>query len=594
VFNTHGTIRCPASLRRSEQGGFIGFERKEHELKRVALFITALSIVLSIGCTKREELVIARVEDKEITVTDFEKAVDLLDTKYLPETDDLEGKKEMLDNLINKEVMALKARDAGYEREEWFQNLWARFRNPFLISAMMDQLVRKSITVTEEEIDYYYDKMHNEYTLSQLVVLSKDLAWELRDRILAGEDFAELAKQYSIDASARNGGFVGSDTVGRILWWVEEALFDMNEGDISTPLNTTSGYALIKVHRIRRIVPDEGRDYAEKRVRGIKEKKGTADLRAKVEKDIELTWYPDAIDFAYNALPEDIPFEDIVSYKVTRENAPELNLPEKYYDMIMCTYTDGSRTLGDFAKLYEAVGLPERPRRDKGKEAIVQLVHRKVFDEVLAAYAEQQAKVLEIPEVREAYDLRKEQFLVQRLYEAQITDEVVVSQAEIEEYYNEHKDEIVVPEQRDFSIILVGDQAVANEVALKAKSGGDFAQLAMKYSSDPQVKENKGRTGLTFMGLYPDYDAVAFMLSHVGAVSDPFETPRGWAIVKLEGIQQPETPTLIEARQTIETTLKNNKAIQIFEEKLKEWREGYPIEIFENNLKKAKLKRTRL
>jgi len=563
-------------------------------LRKGILIVAALALVLSAGCTKREDLVIARVEEKEITVGDFEKAVDLLDTKYLPETDDLEGKKEMLDHLINKEVMALKARDAGYEREEWFQNLWKRFRNPFLISAMMDQLVRKRITVTEEEVDDYYDKMHNEYTLSQLVVLSKDLAWELRDRILAGEDFAELAKQYSIDASAKNGGFVGSDTVGRILWWVEESLFDMKEGDVSEPLNTTSGWALLKVHRIRRVIPDEDREYAEKRVRGIKEKKGIQELRNKVEKDIELTWYSDAIDFAYDALPEDIPFEDMISYKVTRDNAPKLNLPEKYHDMIICTYTDGSMTLGDFAELYEAVGLPERPRRDKGKEAIVQLVHRKVFDEVLAAYAEQQVKVLEIPEVKEAYDLRKEQFLVQRLYQDQIADKVVVSQPEIEEYYNEHKDEIVVPEQRDFSIVLVGDEATANEVATRAKSGADFHQLVMKYSKDPQVEENKGRTGLVYNGSYPDYDAVAFTLPHVGAVSDPFQTSRGWAVIKLEEIKQPETPTLIEARQTIELTLKDIEAKRIFEEKIEEWREGYPIDISEKNLKKAKLERTRL
>lgn len=563
-------------------------------MKRAILFIAALSVVLSAGCSKREELVLARVEDKEITVAEFEKAMELLDTKYLPETDDLKGKMEMLDHLINKEVMALKARDAGYEREEWFQNLWARFRNPFLISAMMDQLVRKKVTVTEEEVDYYYEQMQNEYTLSQLVVMSEDLAWELRDRILAGEDFAELAKEHSIDASAQNGGFVGSDTVGRILYWVEEALFDLKEGDISAPLNTSTGYALLKVHRIRRVVPDEGRDYAEKRVRGIKEKKGITDLRAKIEKDIELTWYPDAVDFAYNALPEDIRFEDIISYKVDRNNAPKLDLLEKYHDIILCTYTDGAMTLGDFATLYENVGLPERPRRDKGKESIVQLVHRKVFDVVLAAYAEQQAKVLEIPEVKEAYDLRKEQFLVQRLYQAQILDDVIVSKPEIEEYYNEHKEEIVVPEQRDFSIVLVLDQKTANEVALKAKSGADFNQLVMKHSNDPQVRETKGRTGLTYMGYYPDYDAVAFMLPHVGSVSDPFETPRGWAVVKLEDIKQPETPTLIEATQTIKTTLNDIKAEQIFQEKLEKWREDYPLEIFEGNLEKAKLKRTRL
>ena len=563
-------------------------------MKKAVLFVVAISVVLSAGCSKREDLVIARVENKEITVTDFENATALLDTKHLPETDDLEGKKEMLDHLINKEVMALKARDAGYENEEWFQNLWVRFKNPFVISAMMDQLVRKKITVTEEEIDYYFDKMQNEYTLSQLVVMGEDLAWEIRDRILAGEDFAELAKEYSIDSSALSGGFIGSDTVGRILWWVEEALFDLKEGDISPPLNTSTGYALLKVHRIRRIVPDEGRDYAEKRVRGIKEKKGITELRAKVEKDIELTWYSDAVDFAYNALPDDIDFEDIISYKVTRDNAPKLDLPERYHDMIICSFTDGTMTLGDFAKLYEAIGLPERPRLDRGKESIVQLVHRKVFDEVLAAYAEQHVKVLEIPEVKEAYELRKEQFIVQKLYQDQILDEVIVSKPEIEEYYNEHKDEIVVPEQRDFSIVIVGDERMAKEVAAKAKSGTDFSQLVMKYSNDPQVKENKGRTGLKYMGNYPDYDAVAFMLPHVGAVSDPFATSRGWAVIKLEEIKQPETPTLIEANQTIKTRLKDIKAEQMFKEKMEKWREGYTIEIIEDNLKKAKMKRTRL
>ena len=121
----------PAALRSSGQGGFVDFERKELELRKAILILAALAVVLSAGCSdsNRDQLVIARVEDKEITIGDFEKAVELLDTKYLPETSDLEGKKEMLENLIRKEVMALKARDAGYEREEWFQNLWKRYRN---------------------------------------------------------------------------------------------------------------------------------------------------------------------------------------------------------------------------------------------------------------------------------------------------------------------------------------------------------------------------------------------------------------------------------------------------------------------------------
>ena len=132
-------------------------------MQRVIIALALLSIVTAVGCEKREELVIAKVEQTEITVADFENSIELLEDRYLPATDDLEGKKQHLDNLINKEVMALKAFDAGYEREEWFQNMWQRFKNPFIVNAMMDQLIRKKVTVTQEEIDDYFQKMHKEY-----------------------------------------------------------------------------------------------------------------------------------------------------------------------------------------------------------------------------------------------------------------------------------------------------------------------------------------------------------------------------------------------------------------------------------------------
>jgi foldase protein PrsA len=558
------------------------------------LVVALISIALAAGCTKREDLVVARVETKEITVADFENAAELLDNKYLPATDDLEGRKELLDHIINKEVMALKARDAGYETEEWFQNLFQRFRGPFLVAALMDQLVRKKVEVSDQEIDYYFDKMKYEYTLSQLVVAGEDEAWELRERMLAGEDFAEIAKKYSLDASAPNGGFVGASPVGRILWWVEEALFDMKADDVSVPLKTEAGWALLKVHRIREVEPRDDRDYAARRVRGIKEKKGIEQLKAKIEKEIGLTWYTDALTIAYDALPEDIPFEDIISYKVSRENAPKLDLPDQYREMVVCTFADEALTLADFAEYYDLLGLPDRPRREKGKGDVMLAIHKKVFDAVLPDYAEQQAKILEIPEVREALDMRKEQFLVQKLYQDQILNEINVTLREIEIYYEENKENIIVPEQRDYSIVIVNDEQTAQEVVKRAKTGYDFAELVKAYSLDPNAKENLGRTGLTYSGHYPDYDNIAFSLPKAGAISDVFRTPRGWAVVKVEEIKQAQTPTMLEATQTIKKSLTDLKAEELLKEKLQIWREGYPIEVIDKNLAKAKLARTRL
>ena len=123
------------------------------------------------------------------------------------------------------------------------------------------------------------------------------------------------------------------------------------------------------------------------------------ELKKKVEDDIDMTWTTDAINIAYDALPVDIDMEDIIEYKVTRDNAPKLNIPEEYKDMIICQYMDGTFTLRDFEDLYEATGLPARPRRQYGREHIMQFIHRKISDEVLPVYAEQVYGILEIPEI---------------------------------------------------------------------------------------------------------------------------------------------------------------------------------------------------
>ncbi|MCK4237317.1 MAG: hypothetical protein KAX38_09385, partial [Candidatus Krumholzibacteria bacterium] len=78
-------------------------------MKRAILPIVALSLLLSLGCSKKEDLVVAEVGTKKITVAKFEELAEVMENKYLPLTDDLEGKKELLQHIINKEIMTLKA-----------------------------------------------------------------------------------------------------------------------------------------------------------------------------------------------------------------------------------------------------------------------------------------------------------------------------------------------------------------------------------------------------------------------------------------------------------------------------------------------------
>jgi parvulin-like peptidyl-prolyl isomerase len=74
------------------------------------------------------------------------------------------------------------------------------------------------------------------------------LANELRNRILAGEDFAALAGAYSDDTgSGANGGDLGWFGKGRMVAPFEEAAFSLPVGEVSKPVKTDFGYHLIEV-----------------------------------------------------------------------------------------------------------------------------------------------------------------------------------------------------------------------------------------------------------------------------------------------------------------------------------------------------------
>lgn len=126
------------------------------------------------------------------------------------------------------------------------------------------------IDVTDEEAQAYFDANKGNYLTAEerkashiLLNLDEDasdsdveekmaLMVSLRERIEAGELFADLAKEFSEDpGSAPNGGSLGQIAAGVMVPAFETAVFALeSEGDISEPVRTQYGLHLIKVDEI--------------------------------------------------------------------------------------------------------------------------------------------------------------------------------------------------------------------------------------------------------------------------------------------------------------------------------------------------------
>ncbi|MET3696367.1 foldase protein PrsA [Bacillus oleivorans] len=121
---------------------------------------------------------------------------------------------------------------------------------------------------------------------------------------------------------------------------------------------------------------------------------------------------------------------------------------------------------------------------------------------------------------------------------SQVTDE------DLETFYNE---EWAPP--RNVRHILVEDEATANEVKQKLKEGGDFAELAKEYSTDPGSKENGGDLGEVSKGqMLPEFEEAAFSLK-VNEISDPVQSQYGYHIIEVTAA--PEKPAFEDAKEDV-------------------------------------------
>lgn len=120
--------------------------------------------------------------------------------------------------------------------------------------------------VSDTEAQNYYDKNKEEFLqvrASHILIkntddegnklseeqnkANKEKAQGILDKVKAGEDFASLAKEYSQDSSAANGGDLEFFGKGQMVKPFEESVFALKVGDISPELvESEFGYHIIK------------------------------------------------------------------------------------------------------------------------------------------------------------------------------------------------------------------------------------------------------------------------------------------------------------------------------------------------------------
>ena len=154
-----------------------------------------------------------------------------------------------------------------------------------------------------------------------------------------------------------------------------------------------------------------------------------------------------------------------------------------------------------------------------------------------------------------------------------------VTQQDFQSYYDQHRDEYRVPEQVNVRHILIKSplpgpdgkidpkaldaaRAKAQDVLKQVKAGGNFADLAKKYSDDPGSAKNGGSLGFIGKGrTVPEFEKAAFSLPK-GGTSDLVQSSYGFHIIHVDDKQDAHLKSVDEIKSQVEPLIKQQKAGQ--------------------------------
>ena len=250
------------------------------------------------------EEIIARVNNDVITMSDYQKAEEQLREEVAHDCqgcaqDKLmaefkEQQKDLLRGLIDQSLMVQRAKDMGISVESdvikrlddvrkqnglasledlekavessglaW-EDYKTTIRNGLLTQEVVRREVGSHINISNDEVKQYYDAHPQEFTRPEQVVLSEIFlstdgkspeeiasvqrkADDLRNRVMKGDDFNEIAKRYSEGSTAKDGGDLGTFKKGELAPQLEEVVFKMEKGQITDVIQTKTGFEVLKV-----------------------------------------------------------------------------------------------------------------------------------------------------------------------------------------------------------------------------------------------------------------------------------------------------------------------------------------------------------
>lgn len=538
-------------------------------------------MALCAGCGRNpEKAVVADVGNYRITVGELIEFQKKLPRSLRSKKQGIEAQKDYLQSLVDKYIMLMEARARGLDKDSSFLERFDREVKSKLRRELIKREVWPKVRVSEEEMRKYYEehKLGRALRVRHIRVAIEEEARKVMEELKKGRPFEELVRRYSIDSSTVDkGGDLGKYfRRDEVAYPIGDTVWDMKPGEISGPMKVGNFYEIVQVLD-EKPVPFE--DWKPKLHRVLWRYKFHVELDAFVE---------DLRKKLHVKLKEEN--LDLLLAKEQESGGRPPAVSEDEEKLPLYTFDGGQVTIGDYLKAFRS-----SKRRPRDRKSLLDYANYLLTDELLVTFAYRE-RMDRIPEVASWIKKKRDELLVEALHRKEVEEKVKVSDREVREEYERHKmDLYYLPEEREFTEILVPTKEQAEELLRRIRAGEDMGRLAARYTTDRRTKETKGRSKMVFFkeGLYGRkyYDIV--MGAPVGKLMGPVKVKRptaspdtGYAIFKVTKVTPKRPEPFERAKHRVRANIRYEKESRRFVRFIQDLREKYKgrVHIYKDKL----------
>lgn len=396
---------------------------------------------------------------------------------------------------------------------------------------------------------------------------------KIKEKIELGEDFAELAKEFSEDEGTKSlGGDLGFFSRRMMVQPFDEAAFNLGVGQVSDVVKTQFGYHLIKVTDKKQIKTFE------------EEKDLLKSIYQRIKYNEDKQRFLDSLKRAFNYEVNSELIEQIAAKADTIQVGGQYwvsNLKTEFGDSIIITYAKQKITVDTL--MARAENLAEFINRRITKSTLDNMVSRISEDLLLAEAVEYlPAKYPQFAELMEEY---KNGILIFKLQEEEVWNKIQIDEEKLRSYWEENKEKFQWPDRVEYAEIFVKSDSLAQEIYKMLKAGEEFDSLAAKYTERPGFKEKYG-----YHGIKPVLDNALSQKANLlkeGEFSEPFKNTNGYSIVKLIKKHPAGLKTFEEALPEVSGAVQEIESKRLENDYLEFLKSNYKPRIYYDKLSKA-------